>query len=93
MLPIGKYRFEATAKTAGVVPFADPQKGAGAGIRISGSQAPRTNKLAGDTGWQQLAYEFDVAAPTEEVQLVCELRASKGEVWFDTESLKLVKVK
>jgi spore coat protein H len=93
LLAAGKYRFEASAKTAGVVPFADPQKGEGAGIRISGSQSPRTNKLSGDAAWQPLAYEFDVAVPTEEVQLVCELRASKGEVWFDAESLKLVKVK
>jgi hypothetical protein len=93
LLAMGHYRFEASAKTAGVAPVSDAQKGEGAGIRISGSQTPRPDKLIGDASWQPLAYEFDVALPTDEVQLVCELRASKGEVWFDAESLKLVKLK
>ncbi len=93
LLAAGHYRFEASAKTASVVPVTDAQKGEGAGIRISGSQTPRPNKLTGDAAWQSLAYEFDVALPMDEVQLVCELRASKGDVWFDAESLKLVKLK
>ena len=79
--------------TASVVAVPDPQKGEGAGIRISGSQTPRSNKLSGDAAWQSLAYEFDVTLPMEDVQLVCELRASKGDAWFDAESLKLVKLK
>ncbi len=89
----GRYRFEADAKSAGVVPVTTALKGEGAGIRISGSQTPRPNKLTGDAPWQTLSYEFDVMAPNDEVVLVCELRASRGEAWFDLESLKLVKVK
>ena len=32
---------------------------------------------------------FNVAEDTEEPWFVCELRASKGEAWFDLASLKL----
>jgi spore coat protein H len=93
LLEQGRYRFEVSAKTAGVAAITDSQKGEGAGIRISGSQAPRPNKLSGDARWQNLAYEFDVAGADEEVVLICELRASKGDVWFDADSTKLVKLK
>ena len=91
-LPGGRYRFEATARTAGVVAVPD-EVGAGAGVRISGAKQKRPNQLAGDAFWETIGYEFDVAAPSDEVVLVCELRASQGQVWFDEDSLRLVKVK
>ena len=62
-------------------------------MRISGSQEPRPNRLSGDATWQKLTYEFNVAAPSDDVELVCELRASKGEVCFDLNSLRLVRIK
>ena len=92
-LEAGHYRFEGLARTAGVVPVITPTKGAGAGLRISGSLAERTNKMSGDTPWKMLAYEFDVPPPGDEIVLVCELRASKGDVWFDADSLRLVRMK
>ena len=93
LLEGGRYRFEGLARTKGVSATSDPQKGEGVGLRISGIQSPRGNKLAGDAPWTKLAFEFDVAAPGDEVDLVCELRAVKGQVWFDAASLQLVKVK
>ena len=93
LLPGGRYRFEALARTAGVVPVKDAKKGEGAGLRISGSEKPRPNKLSGDAAWQKLGYEFEASSPEDEVELVCELRASKGEVWFDAGSLQLVRIK
>lgn len=90
-LPQGRFRFEARVKTTGVVAVAD-ELGEGAGLRISGARQTRRNKLVGDSPWQPLAYEFEVPAPADEVTLVCELRASKGQVWFDAESLRLVKL-
>ena len=93
LLEGGRYRFEGVARTAGVVATRDEKKGEGAGIRISGSQQPRNNKLSADSPWQKLEYEFAVADLSDEVDLVCELRASQGEVWFDVESLKLVRLK
>jgi len=93
LLEEGRYRLEGRARTTGVVPLKDDKKGEGAGLRISGSQQPRGNKLTGDNDWQTLAYEFDAAAPDDEVDLVCELRATEGEVWFDINSLRLVRIR
>lgn len=89
-LAAGKYRFEGKARAAGVVPqTTDP--GIGAGLRISGGK--RTNKISGDADWTALAHEFEVLEGGEEVDLVCELRAQKGEVWFESDSLKLIRQK
>lgn len=90
LLDPGQYRFEALARCAGVKATRD-ERGEGAGIRISGSQEPRPNQLGGDAAWTALAYEFSVTPGVEEIELVCELRASKGEVWFDAGSFKLVR--
>ncbi len=86
----GRYRFRAMAKTSKVAAARD-QKGEGAGLRISGTTQPRRNKLEGDNGWTKLAFDFEVAGGRE-VTLVCELRASRGEVWFDANSLILEKL-
>ena len=89
-LPAGKYRFEAVAKTAGVVAL-DDEKGKGAGLRISGSSGKRPVGLEGDSGWKPVQYEFET--PDGAVVLVAELRASKGDAWFALDSLQLVKLK
>lgn len=88
----GQYRFEALARTAGVEAVQDAV-GAGAGIRISGSRRSDSEKLGRDTPWQSLRYEFDVASADEDITLVCELRARKGQVWFDAGSLRLIRLK
>jgi spore coat protein H len=89
----GNYRFEAMAKCAGVVPAVNLKKGAGAGIRHSGTQTNRANILVGDVPWQKLEYSLPTIRGMErEVELICELRATAGEVWFDLDSLRLVKV-
>jgi len=93
MLDGGRYRFEGQARSAGLMPVIEEKKGEGAGLRISGNLTPRQNKLSGDTPWQPLAYEFEAIAPNDEVELVCELRATKGDVWFDADSLRLVRLK
>jgi len=40
-----------------------------------------------------MAPEFTVWAATEDIELICELRATKGEAWFARESLRLVQVR
>jgi hypothetical protein len=90
LLEEGHYRFEARVRTAGVIPTRD-EKGEGAGVRIS--QASRSHKVAGDMPWQKVHYDFTVPPGQDEKLLVCELRASKGEAWFEVESLKLVRRK
>jgi len=92
LLPAGHYRFEAVAKCSNIKAISD-EKGAGAGIRISGTEKPRANALEGTSDWKPLQFEFEVTEPSMEVILVCELRAKQGEVWFDISSLKLVKLK
>jgi len=89
----GHYRFEGMARCAGLQSVREETKTEGAGLRISGSLEPRLNKLTGDAPWQKLEYEFDVMPPNDEVDLVCELRATKGDVWFDLDSLRLVRLK
>jgi hypothetical protein len=84
----GRYRLEGKAKTQGVV--ADPGDArAGAGLRVHLRRF--TQKLMGDHDWADVAFEFDVPEAFSELDLVCELRAAKGEAWFDAESLRLVR--
>lgn len=88
-LPAGRYALEGRAKAKDIEP-AKNDKGEGAGLRIAGNVQPRTNKLSGSGDWTSLSYDFNLANGGE-VELVAELRANKGTVWFDPESLKLVK--
>lgn len=92
-LPPGQYVFEGRLRTAGVVPLETDtaRKGMGAGLRQSQKQ-PRTHSFTGDNDWQHAEYEFTVPADTDEVVLLCELRAEKGEAWFDLGSLKLRRI-
>ncbi len=89
-LPAGTYRFAVQAKAENIVARNDPV-GSGAGIRISGNQ--RSNKLEGTSDWKLLVYQFTIEQPQLEVELVAELRATSGQVQFQEESMKLVKVK
>ena len=88
-LPPGRYRFEAMVKTAGVE--GGDEVGDGAGLRISGGKRKGVNGLTGSAAWQKLGFEFDAAGA--ELILVAELRSGKGEAWFQTESLQIVKMK
>jgi hypothetical protein len=85
----GKYRFEAQVRTIGVQAVPG-QSGEGAGLRISGGTRVGQNALGGDSPWKTLAFQFE--SPGGEVVLVAELRASKGEAWFDKHSFQLVRV-
>jgi spore coat protein H len=87
LLDPGVYRFEGRIKTAGVSAY-ESSRGQGAGLRISGSRRP--NRLTGDTDWKTVAYDFAIGG-MQEVELVCELTAVRGEAWFDLASLKLIK--
>ena len=89
LLAAGRYEFRALAKTEDVQTF-DDDRGLGAGLRISGGK--RTNKLTGTTDWTKLQFEFTVMEESREVELVAELRATKGRVWLDAKSLELVRL-
>ncbi len=86
----GNYRFEARLRTKGVV-AAQSSSGEGAGVRISGGTRSSVNAVSGDAPWQGVAFPF--AASGGEVMLVVELRATKGEMWCEKDSLQIVRVK
>jgi hypothetical protein len=89
LLTQGRYRFEGRARVAAVqpLPYGRHQ---GAALRVSG-QTRASNGLVGDSTWQPLTAEFEVGAGTTKTELICELRASGGEAWFDFDSLRLVR--
>jgi spore coat protein H len=88
-LTAGHYVFEGRGRTAGVKSVPTDDRGVGAGLRISGSS--RTAKLLGDNGWTPMSFEFEVNDTETEVELICELRATQGQAWFDEESLRLIR--
>jgi len=51
----------------------------------------RSNALIGNQDWILLQHEFVVAPGEDEKEMVCELRATEGEVWFDVSTLRLVR--
>ena len=86
LLDRGKYRLEARIKTEGVVLNPEDSR-AGAGLRISKHRIGQRNE--GDKDWMDISFEFDVTEPQRPVELVCELRADKGSIWYDLKSLHL----
>ena len=88
-LPVGKYIFEGLVRGEGIVGRTN-ETGMGAGLRISGSK--RENKLQGSAGWTPLSFSLTNQVE-DSVEFVCELRATRGEVWFDEGSLRLVRRK
>lgn len=89
ILPAGKYRFEGEARGKDIEGNQDSQ-GTGAGLRHSGVN--RANKLVGTADWTKLSHDFTLDQPQQEVELVAELRATRGQVWFKADSLRLVRV-
>lgn len=87
-LPPGRYQFEARVRTYEVVDSIDEQ-GRGAGIRISG--ASRKNHVESNRVWKTLIFQFETEQ-FQPVELVAELRAAAGRVWFDADSLFLVRL-
>lgn len=84
----GLYTLEGRARTAQVSAITNKvERGNGAGLRVSGSR--RHDQLIGDAGWTELHHDFEVAYGGDDKELVCELRASQGEAWFDLSSLRL----
>jgi len=85
----GRYRFQGQARVIGVtsLPFGNSH---GASLRVAG-RAQGSSELRETSAWEELKTEFEVRAPEEEVVLICQLRATSGEAWFDRVSLRLVR--
>jgi hypothetical protein len=92
MLEEGAYRFVGKIRTKNVTPSSREPNG-GAGLRISGNGvAP---ELTSTQDWQTFSYPFRVSEGdgSVEVTFICELRASRGEAWFDMSSLRVVRLR
>jgi hypothetical protein len=86
----GAYRFEGKIRTKDITPSSAEPTG-GAGLRVAGNRvAP---ELVGTQDWQTFSFPFRVPEGADSVTLVCELRASHGEAWFDTSTLRVVRVR
>lgn len=91
LLPPGAYRFEGAVKTSAVTPLKFGRNH-GAGLRVAAPGLTRSPLLKDRQPWTSAAVAFTTGAREQEVELICELRASGGEAWFDLESLRLVRV-
>jgi hypothetical protein len=49
-------------------------------------------RIPGDSDWRRISYDFELHQPMADLKLACELRADKGEAWFDLGSLKLTRL-
>jgi hypothetical protein len=87
-LQAGRYQLEGRLRVNGVV-IEQGDKLGGATLRISKGTPPR--RLSGSGDWTDYKYPFSLPQDAD-VELICELRAVKGEVWFDASSLKLVRL-
>ncbi len=87
-LPPGRYRFEGLAFGEGIEATTD-ETGTGAGLRISGGQRSAAADRQGE--WTPLGYEF-VLETAATVELVAELRATAGSVFFNADSLSLLRL-
>jgi hypothetical protein len=90
VLDPGRYRFEGLVMAAGVKPLPFGRRH-GAALRVAGE--PMTGeRLTADSGWRTLTTEFEVRSAGREVELLCELRASGGQMCVDRDSLRLVRL-
>ncbi len=87
----GRYRFEARARAAGVKPL-PLARVAGVYLSVPGHDGQGGVPLLEDRDWTLLKVEFDLAQEEREVELQCNLRARAGEAWFESDSLRLVRV-
>jgi hypothetical protein len=61
----------------------------GAGIRIAGLN--RDNVRKGTSPWAPVEFEFTVIEEVRNIEFIAELRAKKGQVWFEADSLYLTR--
>ena len=87
-LPPGQYAFQAQVRTARVAALTnDPASGA----TLHAGGARSAHVLRGDAVPTPLEQPFAVTNGDAAVELACELRASRGEAWFDLASLQVVR--
>ncbi len=84
-LEAGRYTLKTEMQSDKVVPW--NQANGGVGVRISGT--PRGKHMTGSVARSPVNYQFQVLEAEQQVELVLELRAVSGQVWFKRDSLQL----
>jgi hypothetical protein len=90
LLPTGTYEFVARVKVPRIEVEAD--RFAGAGLRASVPSRLSVRRIQALSDWQDLRWQFTVTGGEQTVDLACELRSATGEVWFDSDSLRIKRV-
>ena len=85
----GRYQFEGEVSTAGVGAL---NFGKNHGAILRAGPAARALPLLGDYPWTTRRVPLEVLGTEQEVELICELRASRGTAWFAVDSLRLVRL-
>jgi len=90
LLEPGHYRFTDRIRLAGVQPLSS---GARSGARLRVGRGPwETQPITGDLPWRELATDFQVGPVLAPVELICELRARAGEVWYDLPAMRVSRI-
>ena len=76
----GSYRFEGRARTESL-------NSGSARLRISADNASMA--ISGNSPWGTLQHDFIVEGSAMDIELICELYARDGDVWFDLASLRV----
>ncbi len=91
VLDPGRYQITGRLKTLNDSPARDGSAAAhGAAIRTFKMYSSVKRNFSNGM-WTDLLYRFTVSPGEEEVEFICELRATSAEAWFDAESLKLIR--
>jgi hypothetical protein len=80
----GLYRFEGLVRTQLLA-------GGSARLRISGNSTGVAG-ITGNAPWRPMTHDFTVGGEGMDVELVCELNAMQGDVWFDLASLRVKRI-
>jgi hypothetical protein len=92
ILPPGRYRFEGKLRTVDIAPLAFGRNH-GAALRVANVGMANVPRWTNTKGWEQAAVTFAITEPEREIDLICELRAERGQAFFALDSLRLVRLK
>ena len=92
-LPAGSYRLVGKIKVNG--PRREGARNFIAGGVVRWYMSDRFDAEKFSLDWNDVNFGFDVPPmqPPEEIELVCEIRGGPGEVWFDANSLRLIRTR
>ena len=89
LLSKGKYRFEAAVRVEGIAPLSEEgAPGVGGGIRTADGTRVADGVSSGE---RKVSFEFEVREEIADVELVLELRATRGSTAFRIDSLRLTR--